>query len=252
VLLYAEKYVLKLLLNIVTAGIEALVLGNKFLYACVKGVCCLWAQPHFDTFHQLITVEALWSQPVLQVGKQVVVARSEVMNVRRVANNSQFKCSISAWVRAAVCRHTLSWRNTTLYVSIPCLLFWLALRSSFEYFSAPFWHYCGPLLREFLLQRSFPILSQKTVAISFLADNICLNFFDLFGKCVCIRCFHCSLVSTFTNETEVSSPVTLMMWLRNSLPSLWYHSKKVKAEAIPCILCSLVSIFRTHLAQNLW
>jgi hypothetical protein len=37
-----KKYILKLLLNIVTAGIEALVaLGNKFLYACVKEVCCM-------------------------------------------------------------------------------------------------------------------------------------------------------------------------------------------------------------------
>jgi hypothetical protein len=33
-------YVLKLLLNIVTVGIEALVvLGNKFLYAWVEEVC---------------------------------------------------------------------------------------------------------------------------------------------------------------------------------------------------------------------
>jgi hypothetical protein len=39
------------------------------LYACVKEVFRLWAQPHFATFHQiLIIVEALWSQPVLQVG----------------------------------------------------------------------------------------------------------------------------------------------------------------------------------------
>jgi hypothetical protein len=37
-----NMYMLKLLLNIVTAGIEALVvLGNKFLYACVKEVCLL-------------------------------------------------------------------------------------------------------------------------------------------------------------------------------------------------------------------
>jgi hypothetical protein len=38
----------------------------------------------FDTFHQLlIIVEALWSQTALQVGKQVVVARSEMRAVRR-------------------------------------------------------------------------------------------------------------------------------------------------------------------------
>jgi hypothetical protein len=31
-----------------------------------------------------------------------------------------------------------------------------------------------------------------------------------------------------------------------------YHSKNVKAEANLCILCVSVSIFRTHLTQNLW
>jgi hypothetical protein len=54
-------------------------------------------------------------------------------------------------------------------------------------------------------------LSQKTVAISFLSDDICLNFFGLFGECVGIHRFDCSLVSTFTNETHVSSPVTRTM-----------------------------------------
>jgi hypothetical protein len=38
-------YILKLLLNEVTAGVEALVIsGNEFLYACGKEVSCLWAQ----------------------------------------------------------------------------------------------------------------------------------------------------------------------------------------------------------------
>jgi hypothetical protein len=59
---------LKLLHNVVTVGTEALVTGNKFLYAFVKKVCRLWAQPRFDTFRQLlIIVEALWSQTILQV-----------------------------------------------------------------------------------------------------------------------------------------------------------------------------------------
>jgi hypothetical protein len=44
---------------------------------------------------------------------------------------------------------------------------------------------------------STPFLSQKTDALSFLAD-VCLNFFD----------FNCSFASTFTNETQVSPPVT--------------------------------------------
>jgi hypothetical protein len=55
---------------------------------------------------------------------------------------------------------------------------------------------------------STPFLSQKTVAIGFLAD-VCLNFFGLVGERV--HCFDCSLVLTFTNETQVSSPVTRMM-----------------------------------------
>jgi hypothetical protein len=60
-LLYTKNmYILKLLLNIVSAGIEALViLVTKFLYACVEEVCHLSAQLHFDTFHQHIIVEAL-------------------------------------------------------------------------------------------------------------------------------------------------------------------------------------------------
>jgi hypothetical protein len=37
-----NTYILKLLLNIVTARMEALVASeNKFLYACVKEVCCM-------------------------------------------------------------------------------------------------------------------------------------------------------------------------------------------------------------------
>jgi hypothetical protein len=43
------------------------------------------------------------------------------------------------------------------------------------------------------------------------AGNVCLNFFALFGECVCVHCFDCSLVSTFANETQVSSPVTHMI-----------------------------------------
>jgi hypothetical protein len=61
------------------------------------------------------------------------------------------------------------------------------------------------------------------------ADIICLNFFDLFGECACIHCFDCSLISTFTNETQVSSPV--MMWLRNSSLSLLYCSKKSQSPS---------------------
>jgi hypothetical protein len=55
-----KKCIFKRLLDTVTAGTEvSVVSGNEFLYACVKEACRLWAQPHFDTFHQLIIVETL-------------------------------------------------------------------------------------------------------------------------------------------------------------------------------------------------
>jgi hypothetical protein len=39
--MYKNMYIDKLLLDIVTAEIEALVLGNTFLYVCVEEACYL-------------------------------------------------------------------------------------------------------------------------------------------------------------------------------------------------------------------
>jgi hypothetical protein len=47
---------------------------------------------------------------------------------------------------------------------------------------------------------------------------------------LCIYCLDRTLVSTFKNETQASSPFIHTMWLSNSSPSLWYRSKKSKAE----------------------
>jgi hypothetical protein len=57
---------------------------------------------------------------------------------------------------------------------------------------------------------STPFLSYKTAAISFLPD-VSLSFFSLFGECMWIHCFDHSLVSTITNETQVTSLVTHTM-----------------------------------------
>jgi hypothetical protein len=182
--------------------------------------CCLWAQWRFDTFHHgLIIVTALWLQPVLQVGKWVVVTWSEIKAVRRVDMLN------SAWW-AAVCGSTLPWRNTTSDVSIPCPLFWMALHIFIYCFTIHFWH-CGPLLNEF------------PPPFFFWCEYVYIHYFD------------CSLASIFINETQVSSPVACMMWMRNWSLSLWYHCEKVKAEAILSILCSSLSIFGTLLAQHL-
>jgi hypothetical protein len=53
------------------------------LDAFVKNIRPLCAQ-RFDTIHQLLMiVESLYSQPVLQAGNAVVVARNEIRAVRK-------------------------------------------------------------------------------------------------------------------------------------------------------------------------
>jgi hypothetical protein len=92
-------------------------------------------------------------------------------------------------------------------------------------FEIHLWRYCGPFLHELDLQHSVPAPENSWHQCS--GRNVCLNFFSFFGECVCIQCFDCYLVSTFTNETQV------------------------KTEAILCVLCAPVGIFGTSLAQNL-
>jgi hypothetical protein len=127
----------------------------------------------------------------------------------------------------------MSWRSTTLNISILQLFcYWHC--AVFQYYATYLWGQFGLLLHNFTISTAF--LSQKTAAICYLKD-ICFNFFSLFGECVCIQCTDCSSVSTFTDETQASSPVTV--WLRN-LPSLWYHSKKKNQSwsRSLCIVCA--------------
>jgi hypothetical protein len=107
-------------------------------------------------------------------------------------------------------------------ISIPRLIFWMTLCSFFSVLQ----YTSDIIVVPYCMNSNITLfLFQKTVSINFLASNVWLNFFSLFGECVCIHCFDCSLVSTFTNETQISSPVTL--WLRNSSPYLWHHTKEV-------------------------
>jgi hypothetical protein len=114
-ILYTKNCSYKLPNNGVTAVIETLViLGISF---CVPSMC---TQHCFDTFCQLlITVEVVWSLTFLQV--------AVALGCREDGQISQLKCSSSAWVRTSICIHILPWRSSTLDVSIPCLLFWMAL-----------------------------------------------------------------------------------------------------------------------------
>jgi hypothetical protein len=106
---------LKLLLNIVTFGIEALViLSNKFLYACVKQSAA------FELSHVLTPSI---NSSVLQVGKQVVVTQSKIGAVRRVVKQPPVEI-LQQCSSASICmRMHIVMGSTTPYVSIPCLLF---------------------------------------------------------------------------------------------------------------------------------
>jgi hypothetical protein len=68
----------------VTTGTEQVAARNKFLQSYVKQGCCLWAQPRFNTFHELIIIEVLRSQLVFQLGEEAVVAWCEIRAIRRV------------------------------------------------------------------------------------------------------------------------------------------------------------------------
>jgi hypothetical protein len=78
------------------------------MYACVQELCSLWVQSHFDTFHQLPNiVDVLWSQPVLEVGKWVVVVQSEIRAVRRMVKQLQVEMlqwcsSVSSCMRTCI------------------------------------------------------------------------------------------------------------------------------------------------------
>jgi hypothetical protein len=76
------------------------------------------------------------------------------------------------------------------------------------------------------------------------------KIFRLVWWWVCIHCFDCFLVSTFTKETQVSPPVTRTTWSRISSPSLWYRCKKSKPKPFS-VFYFFVSQFIIHNLQNL-
>jgi hypothetical protein len=153
----------------------------------------------------LITVEALRSKPLLQVGKQVVVTQSVIRTVRRVVKQLPVET-------VQQCSSESSYMQTCIIVeehytgcqhSIPFIL-----NGSMQFFSIL--QYASDILvaHHMHLTISTPFLSSKKVTIGFLLGRHLLNLFSLFGKYVHIHCFDFSSVSTFTNETQVSSPIT--------------------------------------------
>jgi hypothetical protein len=183
-----NKHMFELLLNVGTAGTEALLAsGNKFLHACVKEVYRLWAEPHFDTFYQLIIAEALWSQTA-QVGKQVVVARTELRAVRRMVRILQVeKLQQSS---ASSCTHMrtrvviMEEHYTGCQHSASC-----DLNSSVQFF------YCFYSTLLTLLWSLIAWIAPSAVLSCPRKESPSAdNFSGLFGECACIHYFDWSLV----------------------------------------------------------
>jgi hypothetical protein len=168
----------------------------------------------------LITAEVLWSQPVLQVVKQVIVTWSEIRAVRRMVKQLPDEM-LQQCSSASSCM--------TPDVSIPCLLFSMALHIFLVF-------------RNILLM----LLWFLVAWIPPSAGNV------TFLACLVNVCAFTALTALWFQHSQVSTPVARTMWFRNSSPSLWYRYKKSKPVPILCVLCTPVSIFRTHLVQNLW
>jgi hypothetical protein len=136
-------------------------------------------------------------------------------------------------VRAAVCGHALSWRSTTVDVSIPCLLFWMDLRRFLVFRNTLL-----TLLRSLIAWiPSSALLScprKQLLSAFWQAVNVCLKFFGLLGECVCIHWFDWSLVSTFKNKTQISSYYSYFL-------IFYFKTGNVQLiEVHPCILYYLV------------
>jgi hypothetical protein len=94
-------------------------------------------------------------------------------------------------------------------------------------------------------------LCKRPTADVFLHSPQILQFFSLFGEHLCIHCFDYPLVSTFTNETQVSSPVShKMLYIHRHLSGVTLRKQTAKRKPFSAF-CARVSMSRTYLTQNL-
>jgi hypothetical protein len=164
-------------------------------------------------------------------------SRSEIRAVRR-KSNCQLKFSSSAWVRAAVCgTHCHGGALWALWMSAfhgfvlkgPMQCFFSVLQYASDVIVVPY--FMNSTIRT-------PFLSQKTVVICFLADNVCLNFFGFFGEWV-----HPLLWLLFGFYIHKWNPGFITCYLYDVIEkfmlSFWYCSKESKPK--------LFSVFYMHL-----
>jgi hypothetical protein len=149
-------------------------IGLDLLYACVKEVRCLWAQPWFDTVHHY---HYRWSAVIQSNSlgsKQVVIVGREIKAVRRAINKALVKSSSGTRVPATVyglvrggALHRMSafltycseWRYAVFLVFRSTLLMLMWPIIAYVYLSA---------------RVSFP--KKQLPSAIWQADNVCLNF----------------------------------------------------------------------------
>ena len=168
--------------------------------------------PGFDAIHDLfVGVEPLGSQPDLHLGEEIVIAWRQVRTVRRVVESLPVEeLDQSIYASRSVGPRVVVQENDAFTEHPP---------PPSETYAA---FHNKPLtllwsLVPCILSTKFPCDPRKLCAIIFLFDSVCLNFLGLLGECVCIHSLDCSLISAFTNYTQVTSPVTILS--RNSSPS---------------------------------
>jgi hypothetical protein len=122
----------------------------------------------------------------------VVFAWSEIRAVRRVVKQLLVEmlqhyssASICMWTLLVMEEHYTGFQHSTPFILDGPMQSALPPQYTSDIIVVP---YCMTSII------STPSLPQKIVVISFLADNICLNFVGLFSECMCIHCFGYSLV----------------------------------------------------------
>jgi hypothetical protein len=114
-------------------------------------------QPVVDSIHELfVGVEALGTQPDLNLGEEMVIAWCQVRTVRRVVKNLPVESLIKAFVRAAVWGCALLCRRMPL-VCIPDIRLIQPLKL-IQRFTINLRHYCGPWCHELCQQNSLTVL----------------------------------------------------------------------------------------------
>jgi hypothetical protein len=165
-----EKHIVKLLFIVVTLGIEALViLMNNLLQASEFSHI---TTPSINYYY----CWSAWSQPVLQVGKEVVVTWSNIRTVNRVIRENAVEMhqqcpSASSCIQTCI---LVEEHNSRYQHSTPC--FWMAIHSYLSVLR----YTCDIIVAPCCMNSTISTLScpRKQFSLAFWRVYSRLNFFS--------------------------------------------------------------------------